>query len=78
MGIMNAVERGHSVTHDLQVRSVPFLFYTESPEAESAHPGVHILHKPSMPTKIVQALKTVLSLNCDNVATLRMLGKANS
>ena len=53
-------ETASPVAHALQDRSVPFFFYTGSPETANAHPGSYILLKPSADAEIVKALKTVL------------------
>jgi DNA-binding NarL/FixJ family response regulator len=63
------------IAHDLQERALPFLFYTGSPEAAIAHPGVHVLLKPCSSAQIVEALKTVVSRHRYNSAIVRFYGE---
>ena len=60
------------IARDLRERALPFMFYTGSPEAASAHPGVHVLLKPCSNAQIVEALKTVVSRHRDNSAIFRL------
>lgn len=54
-------ETASPVAHCLQQRSLPILFYTNSPVALLFHPGAHVLVKPCDGSGIIHALKYAIA-----------------